>query len=126
DRAQVDLHHPVDDGDQDEEPWPLGSRQKPAEPEHDPALVLARNLDRREEEQDDQEEQDRDDDEGGAHKPILRASLRPYREDEAVQRLDPDVFARPQLLAAGRARLPEFAVDEHDAAAPDFADRTGD
>src|SRR2546421_10099047 len=50
----------------------------------------------------------------------LRAAHRPHREDEAVERLDADTLARPQLLAAGSSRLPELAVDEHEAAAPDL------
>ena len=47
DRAQVDLDHPVDDRDQQEEARALRLGQQPAEPEDDAALVLARDLDRR-------------------------------------------------------------------------------
>jgi hypothetical protein len=67
DRAQVDLHHPVDDRDQDEEAWPLRLREQPPEPEDDPPLVLARHLDRRDQEQHDEEQQDDDDDQRGCH-----------------------------------------------------------
>ena len=55
DRAQVDLHHPVDDRDQQEEARPLRLRQQAAEPEDDAALVLARDLHGGKEEQQQQE-----------------------------------------------------------------------
>ena len=58
DRAQVDLDHPVDDRDQQEEARPLRLGEQAAEPEDDAALVLARDLDRREEEEDDEEDDD--------------------------------------------------------------------
>src|SRR3989442_4329141 len=51
DRAQVDLDHSVDDGNQQEEAGPLRLRQEPPEPEDDPALVLARDLDRGDQEE---------------------------------------------------------------------------
>src|SRR2546421_1576620 len=67
DGSQVDLHHAVDYGDEDEETRSFRRREQPAEPEDDAPFVLARDLDRREEEQDDQEQQDRDDDQRGVH-----------------------------------------------------------
>ncbi len=43
---QVNLHHAVDDGDDEEQARPLGSHQ-PTQPEDHPALVLLHDLDRR-------------------------------------------------------------------------------
>jgi hypothetical protein len=68
DRAQIDLDHPVDDGNQQEQTGPLRLRQQAAEPEHDAALVLPSDLDRREEKEDDQQNEDRDDDQCGVHR----------------------------------------------------------
>jgi hypothetical protein len=45
-------------------PGPFGSGKSAAEPEHDPALVLARDLDRRDQEENDEKE---DDDETDGH-----------------------------------------------------------
>ncbi len=74
DRAQVDLDHPVDDRDQQEEPRPLRRRQQAAEPEDDAALVLARDLDRAQREDHDEEDDDREDDCRGGHDSILCTS----------------------------------------------------
>ncbi len=46
-RPQVDLHHPVDERDEEEEARALRLGEQPAEPEDDAALVLARDLDGR-------------------------------------------------------------------------------
>ncbi len=48
-------------------PGPFGSGKQPAEPEDDAALVLARDLDRRDQEEDDEEEDDGEGDESGGH-----------------------------------------------------------
>src|SRR5712691_10761862 len=48
------------------------------------------------------------------------------RQNEAVEGLDAFALAGTQLLAAGRARLPELAVDEDEAVPPDLADGAGD
>src|SRR5437868_5755612 len=71
DRPQVDLDHPVDYRDQDEQARALRLRQQPAQAEDDSALVLARHLDRRDQEEDDQEEKDDDDDDRSGHAGIL-------------------------------------------------------
>ena len=62
DRPQVDLDHPVDDRDQQEDARALRLRQQAAEAEDDAALVLARDLDRRRQEQDDEDCDGRNDD----------------------------------------------------------------
>jgi hypothetical protein len=71
----IDPHHPIDDRDQDEQPRPFGVKQT-SEPEHDPALVVARDLDRRHQEQEQQEDDDGDDDQGCSHGPIQVSSRR--------------------------------------------------
>src|SRR5207247_2204467 len=75
DRPQVDLHHPVDDRDQEEEARAFGLREQPPEAEDDAALVLPRHLDRRDQEEQQQEDDDGEDDECSSHGSwILRPS----------------------------------------------------
>ena len=108
DRAEVDLDHPVDDRDQQEETRALRLGQQPAEPEDDPALVLARNLDRRDQEQDDEEEDDGERRETG----VMARSLLVTVELEAVHRRRRE-RVRPARAPPSRAvRMPELAVDE--------------
>ena len=65
--AQVDLHHAVDDRDQEEDARTLGVRQKPAEAEDHAPLVLAGDLDGREEDQQDDDEYGDDRNSGSCH-----------------------------------------------------------
>ena len=57
DDAQVDLHHPVDERDDEEQARPLGADQA-AEPEDDAALVLLDDLDRGADDRQHDDEQD--------------------------------------------------------------------
>ena len=82
-RPQIDLDHPVDHGDEDEEPGTARLRHQAPEPEDDAALVLAGDLDRLEEEEDEQESRGGQRDEDGAHVLILR--FRRNRQDEPVE-----------------------------------------
>src|SRR4029453_5565134 len=93
---KVDLDHPVDDRNQQEQAGPLRLREQSAEPEDDPALVLAGDFDRREPEQDDQYQDDDDDDDGRGHVVTLhgRGGFHPPDDElEAVQGDNPDVLA---------------------------------
>ena len=118
DRPQVDLDHPVDDRDQQEEARALRLRQQPAEPEDDPALVLARHLDRRDQEEHDEEAGRR----RGSTRPA--AIPRPYSAPSSSRPLGPTSRARARRARArspsAPARAPELAVDE----APEPATRT--
>ena len=115
-------------GNEQEEARALRLRQQPAEPEDDAALVLARDLDRRDQEQDDEEEDDDERDEDGGHRrePTRTVSSRP------VDRLDPNVLAGDELArrrrgAPARARprrstwpgVRTTAVGADDAVRPD-------
>jgi len=53
-RAQVNPHHPVHNRDQDEQARALRLLKQPAKSEDDPALILTRDLDRRNQEQHEQ------------------------------------------------------------------------
>ena len=66
-RAQVDLHHAVDDRDQQEDARALRVRQEPAEAEDHAPLVLAGDLDGREEDQQDDDEYGDDRNSGSCH-----------------------------------------------------------
>ncbi len=109
------LDHPVDDRDQDEEARALRLGQQAAEPEDDPALVLARHLDRR-----DQRtagagrRRSAKMIEGGSHG-SQPSSLGAHGQREAVQGLDLRP-ARPRASAAVGLGVPELAVDEHEPA----------
>ena len=78
-------------------PGPFGSGEQPAEPEDDPALVLARDLDRRDQEEDDEEDDDGEGDESGGH----RAEPIPHRQLETV---DAPRRARARPARARRRR----------------------
>jgi len=65
-RAQIDLDHPVDNGDQQKETRALRHGQKTAKAEDHPPLVLPRDFDRgKEEEQDDDDDCSNRDQDGG-------------------------------------------------------------
>ena len=89
-------------------PGPFGWREQPAEAEDDAALVLARNLDRRDEEEDDEEDDDRED----ARRPRSRRqpTPRPSRRARDLPLQQRDVRARHELPAVCAVRLPELAV----------------
>ncbi len=96
DRPQVDLDHPVDDRDQQEETRPLRFGQQAAEPEDDAALVLARDLDRGEEEEDDDQGDGGDGDQGWVHCGPLSVGL-----------VDPTTTSpRPSSMDSTRTRSP--------------------
>ena len=81
-------------------PGPFGSRQQPAEPEDDPALVLARDLDRRDQEQHDRKRTTTaSDDQRGSHASILCTV-----ERQAVERVDPRARSPGRSGSSERAR----------------------
>ena len=125
DRPQVDLDHPVDDRDQEEEARALRLAEQPAEPEDDPALVLAGDLDRRDQEQDDQEEDDCEDDDGAAVTDVDPTPAHVHDRRARARRSTPTtrtLLARPSGSPSAVRALPELAVDEHEAVAPGLAD----
>ena len=66
-RAELDLLHLVHERDQEEQAGPLGLGQKPAEAEDDAALVLARDLHRREQKDDEEDDDDSSGDQCDVH-----------------------------------------------------------
>ena len=106
-------------------PGPFGSGEEPTEPEDDAALVLARDLDRREEEDDQEDGDDGDDDECDGHQALSFGCADP------TTRLRSSSTASTVTCSPGRAARrrrpcpPELAADEdpavaaHDALVPD-------
>ena len=101
-------------------PGPLRLGEQPAEPEDDAALVLARDLDRREQEEQQQDDDDDDDDDGGGHGSFRgcagsydgrgSSGARARRARARPRRRRPP--RRPARAARRRrARLPELAAD---------------
>src|SRR5262249_30586892 len=79
DRPQVDLDHPVDDRDEQEETGPLRRSDETAEPEDDTPLVLARDLHSCEQEDQDEDDDDDEDNQCGCHwRPFSEAIARSY------------------------------------------------
>ena len=65
-------------------------------------------------------------DESGAQRGTNPSSRDGFdRQDEAVERFDPDAVAWLELLAVRDARLPELAVDEDEPVSPYLAHRAG-
>src|SRR5262249_41510755 len=94
-RPQADLHHPVDLRDQQDDAGPLGADQ-PAQPEDDPALVLAEDPDRRGEdvEYDDDGGDERD---AELHGVIPPSASRPGQPAGATCRVRPSTLTMRPL-----------------------------
>ncbi len=115
-------------------PAPWASRAA-AEPEDDTALVLPQHLDRGAEHEDDEDRDDGDDDQGSKHRVLSEGRSGSYVVSGVRRRGEPepqavlDVLhdhrvAGRERLAVCRLRLPELALDRHEAAAPHDARRT--
>ena len=102
--TEVDLDHPVDDRDQQEEPGALRLRQQPAEPEHDRTLVLACDLHRREQDTITRTAMTATTISADVHSSVPSVVvIRSYGQDEVVpDRLDHDPFARNERGAVSR------------------------